>query len=333
VDSGDDSTWNRLPPDDDASDLEWMLFHQDDVLTRRQAIAHLSPARVRHLVQSGRWQRLRYGLLVAHNGPVTAGQHTWAAVLSGGRDAVLAGLAAARADGLRRAPGTAIDVLVPASRRPAQPGRAVLPAAPAMPRVRIHRTTHLPEKDIHVGLPRRTTMARSLVDAAQWANTDDEARAIVAAACQQRRASPDEILAVVQRMPRARRRAVVLETIGYTTSGAEAVSEIRFDGLCRAHGLPPPDRQVPRLDQRGRARFLDAHWRRYRVYAEVDGGVHLEPETWWADQFRQNDLWIGDEIVLRFPAWAISRRPEEVAAQLRRALVHGGWRAASPDRG
>jgi hypothetical protein len=168
-------------------------------------------------------------------------------------------------------------------------------------------------------------MARSLVDAAQWAASDDEARAIVAAGCQQRLTTPDEIFAVLQRMPRARRRAIVREAIGYAASGAEWLSEMNFDKLCRAHGLPIPDRQVPRLDRTGRQRYLDAHWRKYRVHAEVDGGIHTDPEVWWADQFRQNDLWIGDEIVVRFPAWAIAHRSAEVASQLRRALIRGGW--------
>ncbi|MGW0431248.1 hypothetical protein ACWDV4_01670 [Micromonospora sp. NPDC003197] len=52
--------------------------------------------------------------------------------------------------------------------------------------------------------PDRTTMARSLVDAPQWARTDDEAQTILAAGCQQRRATPAEIETVILRMPRTR---------------------------------------------------------------------------------------------------------------------------------
>ena len=136
----------------------------------------------------------------------------------------------------------------------------------------------------------------------------------------------EEIFAVLARMRRARRRSLVAETVGYLASGAEATSEMSFDRLCRTYALPLPDRQVPRRDQRGRQRYLDAYWRKYGVHAEVDGGVHTDPEVWWRDQFRQNDLWIGGEIVLRFPAWAIRSRPAEVARQLCRALLQGGWR-------
>jgi hypothetical protein len=80
------------------------------------------------------------------------------------------------------------------------------------PAVKVHRTTLLAPTDLQVGRPNRTTMARSVVDAAGWAPDDDEARSLVAAACQQRKVMPQEIMEVVLRLPRARRRALVLET-------------------------------------------------------------------------------------------------------------------------
>jgi hypothetical protein len=322
-----DRSKERPPPRDDASDLEWTLYFQEGVIGRAQALAVLGKGRLRHVLERGDWQRTASGVYVAHNGPLTRGQQLWSAVLACGRGALLAGLSAACAGGLRRPPGRKIHILVPAGRRPMQPGPAAAPATRGMPVLVAHRSTALADKDTPPrALPPRTAMARSLVDAAQWAGSDDEARAIVAAGCQQRLVLPEELLEVTDRMPRAVRRPVILETIGYAASGAEALSEINFDKLCRAYGLPLPDRQVRRRDQNGRLRYLDAAWRRYRVLAEVDGGYHNDPEVQWADQVRQNDLWIGDEISLRFPAWALRRRPEQVASQLRRALVRGGWR-------
>ena len=237
-----DRSTERPPPGDDEPELDWLLYEQERVLTRRQALAHITEDRLRHLVGSGQWQRTRAGLYVAHNGPLGRGQQLWAAVLDCGDGAVLAGITAACEGGLRRDPGRPIHVLVPAASRPNQPGRAVVPATASMPTVVPHRTSWLPASDIvDVARPQRTTMARSLVDAAQWAAGEDEARAFVAAGCQQRRTTPDEILAVVRRMPRARRRGIVLETIGYTSRGAEAISEISFLALCRRYGLPAPD--------------------------------------------------------------------------------------------
>jgi hypothetical protein len=165
----DDGTpWSRLPPRDEASDLEWTLYHQEDVITRGQALAGMTDDGLRHLVNSGRWQRLRPGLFLAHNGPLTEGQRLWAATLACGEGAVLAGLTAARAGGLRRAPEPRVHLLVPAGQRPNQPGRAMLGATPLLPAIVVHRTTQLPDKDLAVARPPRTTMARSLVDAAQW---------------------------------------------------------------------------------------------------------------------------------------------------------------------
>lgn len=41
---------------------------------------------------------------------------------------------------------------------------------------------------------------------------------------------------------------------------------------------------------------------------------------------RQNDLWVAGDRVLRFPVWVIRDKPEEVAAQLRAALVACDWK-------
>jgi hypothetical protein len=317
----------RRPPPDEASDLEWLLYQQHGVLTTRQALTQMSRSRLRHLVATGRWQRVTRGVVVAHSASLDREQQLWVAVLCCGDGAVLAGLSAACAGGLRRAPGRTIDVLVPAGSRPLQPRRAALAATSFMPRVVAHRTSMLLDKDVlGRAAPPRTTMERSLVDAAQWANTDDQARAIVAAACQQRLTSPPDIFAVVERMTRARRRSVVLEAVGLLATGAAAVSEIHFAKLCRRFGLPEPDRQTMRRDRSGQLRYVDASWHDYGLHAEIDGGYHLNPEAYWADMMRQNDLWIGRERILRFPAWAIHRQPAAVARQLRAALIECGWR-------
>jgi hypothetical protein len=215
------------------------MFEQVGVLTRAQAVAELGPGKVRHLVATGRWRNVCRGILLTHSGEPTPAQHLWIAVLAAGPGALLAGLSAARAAGLhgnwRR---DVIDVLVPADRAAADLLRR-LPLG--MPAVRVHRTAHLPDEDVQLGRPMRTTTARSLVDAAQWARSTDEARAIVAAGCQQRLVTPMEISAVVERMPRARRRSVVLETVRYAEGGAESLSEIDFARLCRRRRLPLPD--------------------------------------------------------------------------------------------
>jgi hypothetical protein len=303
-------------PGSDATELDWLKFEQSDVVSWRQATTEVASATVKRMVARRRWQRPQRGTVATHSGPLSRQQQIWAAVLAAGRDAVCAGLTAAELEGLRGYDRPAIDLLIPAGRR-TQP----------MPGVRVHRTSVLPAEHVRwSGSPPRTVMARSLVDAAAWARTDDDARAVVAAAVQQRRALPEEIDAVLATMPRSRRRALVQETVRLAAGGAHSLAEVNLVALCRRFGLPQPDQQVPRIDASGRQRYLDAHWRQWRLQVEIDGSWHLEVRAWWADMQRQNELWIAGERVLRFPAWALIHEPHQVAAQLHSALIAAGWR-------
>jgi hypothetical protein len=302
-------------------ELDELLEGQDSVLTRSQAVDLLGPARVEWLVRDSQWQIPAFGVLVAHNGPLSPVQAHWVAVLASGTGAVLSVLTAAIAGGLRRSSDNRIHVLIPAERRVERRG-----SRPEQ--LVIHRTSTLPDKDLLFGRrPPRTSMARSLVDAAQWARSDDEARAIVAAGCQQRLARPESVLETVERMPRARRRSLVIDTVGMAKVGATSLPEIDFARLCRRYRLPPPDHQVLRRDANGRPRYLDVYRGRYRVHVEIDGAWHTDASTWWADMRRQNELWIAGDRVLRFPAWLVRKRPAQVANQLRAALTAAGWQA------
>jgi very-short-patch-repair endonuclease len=310
-------------PRDDADALDWLIFEQCGVLTWRQAVAELSPAKVRHLLATGRWRRVTRSVLVTQTGQFTRDQQWWVAVLAAGDGAVLAGVAAARAGGLRgQSRRDVVDVLVPYARRAADLLRR-LPLG--LPAVRVRRTRHLPDADLQRGRPDRTTMARSVIDAAQWARSDDEACTVIAAACQQRRVTPDELRKVVERMPRARRRPLIIATMADVEGGAEALSEIDFVRLCRRHRLPAPDLQERRVDASGRVRYLDARWRRWRLHVEVDGAHHMEARHWAADLRRQNEIWIAGDRILRFAAFDLRQRSEYVVAQLRAALEAAGW--------
>jgi hypothetical protein len=262
------------------------------------------------------WQLPCRGVVVTHNGRPTRLQRAWTAVLHAGDGALCAGATAASLHGLRGHESPEVDLLVPA-------GRRVGPVEG----VRVHRTTTLP--GAHVlgqALPPRTTIARSIVDGAAWARTDDDARALIVAAFQQQLVSASDFVDVLTAMPRGRRRGLVAETVALADRGAHAISELWLVDICRRYRLPLPDQQVRRVDASGKARYLDAHWKRWRLHVEADGAWHLEVRAWWDDMRRQNDLWIEGERSLRFPGWALRHRRDEVAAQLRAALLAGGWR-------
>lgn len=295
--------------------MDSVLDAQDGVISFAQAQQHLSPKAIRHLLASGRWQRVHRSVLVAHNGPVGPAQRRWAAVLAAGEDAVLGGLTALS---LRGFTTEAVHILLPSDRQ----ARSV-PAG-----VVVHRSALLDDRDVLAATcPPRTKPARSLVDAAQWARTAGEAQAIIAAGFQQRVVREDHMRAVLDRLKRARRHRLITQTLDDAAGGAHSLAEIDFLGLCRRHRLPEPSRQVIRYDSAGRRRYLDVLFEEWQIHVEIDGGQHLEVRQAWADMSRQNELWIAGERVLRFPAWAIRSEPDAVAAQLRAALKAAGYPA------
>jgi hypothetical protein len=147
----------------------------------------------------------------------------------------------------------------------------------------------------------------------------------VAASFQQRLVSLVEVTDAVTRQPRARRRALVLDVARDAADGAHSLPEIEFVRLCRRGGLPLPECQSRRLDPAGRRRYLDAYFKDFGVHVEIDGDQHVEVRARWADMRRQNDLWVAGDRVLRFPAWVLRQQPDEVAAQVRAALMAAGW--------
>jgi very-short-patch-repair endonuclease len=304
-------------PSDDADDLAWLLFCQCDVISRAQALETMSAKALQHRLDRGRWRAVARGVYLTHTGPLTREQASWVAVLAVGDGAMLGGLSALASQGLRGHRSDVVHVLVPARRRDGDPP----------PWVVVHRTTKLAAEDIHpVGQPPCTLLPRSVVDAAAWAGTDDQARVIVAASFQQRKVGLAEVCAVLDRMPRSKRRAVVRSAALDASGGAHSLAEIDFVRLCRREGLPTPSKQVRRSDAAGRPRYLDVYFEEYGVHVEIDGGQHIDPGHWWADMRRQNALWISGDRVLRFPAWVVRTRPGEVLAQVRAALVEAGWR-------
>lgn len=168
-------------------------------------------------------------------------------------------------------------------------------------------------------------MPRSIVDTASWAAAERSGCAVVAAAVQQRLVRPGQLREVLDRLPTARRRRVILQTLDDVEGGSRSIAELDLVQLCRRAGLPVPMSQLARTDAAGRRRWLDACWPEWGVHVEVDGSAHTEVTAWWADMRRQNEAWIRGDRVLRFPAVVLRTEPATVVAQLRGALEAAGW--------
>jgi very-short-patch-repair endonuclease len=296
--------------------LAELLSKQDGVVRVGAAMEYMTRDALRWRVSSGRWQQPCRGIVVAQPGPLTEIQALRVAVLRAGPGAALAGLTAARLDGLggfsdrRQHP---IHLLVPASR----PRRRTHPDLPLV----VHYSRLLGAEDVHpVREPRRTRVARSLVDAAAWAERDRRAQAVLAAGVQQRLARPGDLLAVVAANQRLPRRAMIKATLDDIAGGAQALSELDLTRLVRRYRLPEPDRQAPRRDPAGRRRWLDAVWEEARLIVEVDGIHHIDAAEYWADMDRDNDFTLSGYRILRFPAFVVRYRADYVAGKIRGAL-------------
>jgi hypothetical protein len=305
-----------------STQLESLLCFQHDILSRRQALSFFSADAIRHRLQTRRWLPVHRGVYLTVRGKMSWEQQRWVALLAAAPDpragtAFVAGVAALHLWGMRGLRCEQTDLLLPIGRTLARPPQWAI----------VHRTTHLPPTDVDErGRMPCTTPARSVVDAAQWARSDRQARTLLAMAFQQQIVTLAEVGKVLGRLPKARRADLIAATAVDADGGAHSLGELDFLALSRAAGLPEPTLQKRRRDAGGRTRYLDVLYEPYGVHVEIDGAHHVDVRQAWADMRRQNDLWIKGERVLRFPAWLVRERPDEIIAQVRAALIAAGWR-------
>lgn len=305
--------------------LDQLIVDQDGVLGTASALQHMTKGELYWRVSSGRWQRPCNGVIVAHSGPLTESQVLRVTWLSGGRNAALAGLTAAWLGGFtgfgdkNPIPDKTIFLVVPVSHKK----RIELP----WPNIEIRYSRALTEKDVYVNLePRRTKMARSLIDAAAWMPTDRGAMAVLAAGVQQRKTRVPDLRETLDRCKWVRRRALMREILCDIEGGAQALSELDFyRAVIRQFGLPQPSGQAGRRDSRGKQRWIDVMFEEWNVVVEIDGAQHTQPLEQWDDMDRDNDLNIDGYRVLRFPAWLVRRNPERVARKILEALRRAGY--------
>jgi very-short-patch-repair endonuclease len=305
--------------------LAAVIAEHDGVLETDVALKYLTYSEIRWRIACGRWQRPCKGVLVTQSGPLTDRQALRVALLRAGPTAALAGLTAARLDGF-----TGFGDKFPVANGPIH---VILPsgnrrrAAPLRMNVITHYARTLTSEDVHpTRQPRRTRIARSLVDAAAWMPTDRGAMAVLAAGVQQRLVRVEDLSKVVERIETLRRRGLMTGILSDIAGGAQALSELDFiRQVVRRHRLPEPSRQVARRDDQGRRRWIDVLWDDWKVVAEIDGAQHADPLQRWDDMDRDNGLNIDGYRTLRFPAWLVRQDPEYVAREILAALRKAGY--------
>jgi hypothetical protein len=295
--------------------LDRVRRRQHGILTRAQLRrAGVSEGRVRADLEAGRWRALNEVVVCTHNGPLTAAQAEWAAVLSAAAPAALAGLTAMLGWGVSGFGADSIHLLVVRGAR--------VTAVPGVT-VAVHESRRFGVDDICAGrAPNSTSLERSVVDAAVWSRDVLTASRIIVAPVQQRKTSAVQLRETLENAGHVRHRRVLLALLADLHGGAEALSEVGFVRWCQRHGFPRPELQV-RLDTQQRRRYIDAAFRGShgrRVLVEVDGGVHLTLTSRWRDTSKDNDAVLAGELTLRFPSVAIHTDDPAAVRQLREAL-------------
>lgn len=295
-------------------ELAELAEHQCDVVRRDQLRqAGMTPDQLRARLGSGRWQALGAVVIVMHNGPLNRRQQWWAGVLAAGKGAVLGGLTALEAAGLRHWTDSSVHVTVLRGS-----GIAQLPGVP----LAVHET-RIPLPARHYAPP-RADVPRAAIDAASWCRGARACCGLLAAVVQQRLTTASRLSAALKEAGPVRHRRAMRLAIADIGGGAQALSEIDFAALCRKHGLGRVVGQRVRYDGKGHKRYLDGDIEgpdgKLLPY-EIDGGLHMEAERFWNDLERQNELLILGSFPLRFAAFAVRFQPDKVADQVRRAFA------------
>lgn len=292
-------------------DLDTLLRSQDQLITRAQALQHLSPSALRHRLRpGGPWQVVLPGVCAAVTGTLTPRQRYRAALLHAGPRAQLAGRTAVLGHGLRSLrPDGRVHVLAPHDTQPSTTGFVV-----------VTRTLRLPGPRLLDGLP-TVPLPRAVVDAARTLGTLREVRALVAEPVQARRVRLQDLVDELAAGHSAGSRLVrvALAEVG---AGVRSTTEAELRVLLRGSALLRHARWDVRLvDLRGRwLADVDAYLEDAGLAVESDSRAwHLSPEDWEATMARHARLAGAGVQVVHVPPQRHRRTPGLVVAELEQA--------------
>jgi hypothetical protein len=296
--------------------LRELTLRQDGVLHRDQLRAHgFGMTQVRAAIAGRRWQAIGRNVVVLHNGSLNARQREWAAVLLPTKPAALAGPTAAAAAGLHGFEAEDVHIVV------AHDTHTWVPAW-----VTLHESRRFTVQDIRRGSgPARTSIGRSVIDAATWSASPRRACAILCAAVQQRVTTVRRLTTELHAAGSVRHVAIMRDVLGDISGGGHTLAEIDLGPLARRAGLAEPRRQAMRREPNGTVRYIDAEFDLPdgTTWPSRSTALHLKPLSWWDDMTRQNELVIGGQPVLRYPSVTIRLEQASVVDQLRRIrLAH-----------
>ena len=307
----------------DQAALAATLARQYQVISRGQAmVLGMTASALQHRLRpGGPWQRLLPGVFLAVTGTPTIDQRSVAALVYAGPGGLITGTAAVGLWGVLAPRSTVIDVLIPAARQRRSTGFA-----------RIHLTERMPDRVFTAGPIRLVPLSRAVADAARGMTTLADVRAVVAAAVQQRKCTPELLVAELESGP-VQGSALFRAAVSDVCDGIRSSPEADLKHLLRRAKIAEPVFN-PRLYAGDE--FIaspDAWWPEAGVAGEVDSrAYHLSPQDHERTLARDARMAAHGITILHFTPRQIRTQPGTVVAAIKSALAAASSRPRLPIR-
>ena len=272
---------------------------------------------VRSHLRGRRWQRVHPGTYVAFTGPLPPLTRIWAAILYAGEGAVASHATAGWLHRLVDDLPARLDVSVRHGHR----------HRGSRPGVRVRQSRRLTERVHPTQLPPRTRLEDTVLDLTEDTPRTDDVITVLLRACQRRLTTAARLRLAARRRYRMRWRALVADVLADVVDGVQSALERNYRrDVELPHGLPRGARNRQE-GTRGRRRYRDVRYKRWRTVVELDGRA-AHPDEWQEhDDLRDNEVHETDgTVTLRYGWRAVTGSPCEVAAQVARRLSLHGWR-------
>lgn len=297
--------------------LDALAGSQAGAVSRRQMRA-LGVGRelVRQQLRARRWQRALPGTYVIFTGPLPLMTRIWAALLYAGEDAAASHTTAAWLHGLMPSPPDRIDVVVRHGHR----------HRGSRPGVRVRQSRHHAARLHPALLPPRTRIEDTVLDLSDQMATSQPVIGLVLTACQRRLTTHARLRARLRARSRARWRRLLNDLLADVRDGVASPLERSYRrDVEDSHGLPRGERNLAE-GGRGRRRYRDVRYRRWRTVVELDGRA-AHPDEWQErDDLRDGELLAEeDSRTVRLGWVAVTVRPCRSAVLVARILRRGGW--------
>jgi len=291
---------------------------QHGVVSRAQLLdLGLSRGWIANHVRSGRWQRVHAGVYATHTGELTFESRVQAALLALGPDAVASHRTAAFLLGLCDDEPSRLAICVP------DPQHSKAPDGVTVHRVEALASRRHPSRSLAV-----TTVEDTVLDLVHCSDREDDVVGWVTRACQRRLTTPARIEAAAGRRRRMRHRALMVEVLADVRDGAASPLERRYlRDVERAHALPR-GRRGERTTTRGRTRYSDVRYSRYRTRVELEGLAYHPDDERERDNARDNDGALRGDATLRYGWGPVAGSACQVAAEVAALLSRQGWRGS-----